>query len=66
VHEPGPARDHTERMLKARGVKLEVRQGTATLHPDAVSQDWIPRCPEISPLLLSSSLRAAWCLNPRL
>ena len=33
VREPGPARDHTERMLTAQGAKIEVRGMAVTLYP---------------------------------
>jgi 3-phosphoshikimate 1-carboxyvinyltransferase len=33
VHEPWPARDHTERMLRARGVRIEAQKGVVTLYP---------------------------------
>ncbi len=33
VHEPGPARDHTERMLRAQGARIEVRGRAVTLYP---------------------------------
>jgi 3-phosphoshikimate 1-carboxyvinyltransferase len=33
VRQPGPARDHTERMLSAQGIHLEVRGDTITLTP---------------------------------
>lgn len=32
VREPGPARDHTERMLRAQGANIEVRGRVVTLH----------------------------------
>ncbi len=35
VHEPGPSRDHTERMLAAMGAHLERRDGWLRLHPPA-------------------------------
>jgi 3-phosphoshikimate 1-carboxyvinyltransferase len=35
VHEPGPGRDHTERMLRAQGVNLKVRDNAVTLVPPA-------------------------------
>ncbi len=35
VHEPGPSRDHTERMLAAMGAHLERRDGWVRLHPPA-------------------------------
>jgi 3-phosphoshikimate 1-carboxyvinyltransferase len=35
IIEPGPARDHTERMLKAMGVQLEVANHQVTIHPPA-------------------------------
>jgi len=35
VREPGPARDHTERMLVAMGTRLEVQGPTITLHAPA-------------------------------
>lgn len=31
VHEPGPARDHTERMLRAQGARLKVQGNSITL-----------------------------------
>jgi 3-phosphoshikimate 1-carboxyvinyltransferase len=34
IHEPGPARDHTERMLKAMGSQIQVEGSTITLSPD--------------------------------
>jgi 3-phosphoshikimate 1-carboxyvinyltransferase len=34
VRQPGPARDHTERMLKAQGVSLSSREGSLMLTPD--------------------------------
>jgi 3-phosphoshikimate 1-carboxyvinyltransferase len=34
VRQPGPARDHTERMLKAQGVRLVEQGDTITLIPD--------------------------------
>jgi 3-phosphoshikimate 1-carboxyvinyltransferase len=33
ISEPGPARDHTERMLQALGVHLETNGHTITVHP---------------------------------
>jgi 3-phosphoshikimate 1-carboxyvinyltransferase len=33
LHEPGPSRDHTERMLAGMGFRLESRDLTVTLHP---------------------------------
>jgi len=33
VREPGPSRDHTERMLRARGVRLDLQEGGITLYP---------------------------------
>jgi 3-phosphoshikimate 1-carboxyvinyltransferase len=33
VHQPGPARDHTERMLAARGVDVQTVDNTITLQP---------------------------------
>jgi len=33
VHQPGPARDHTERMLEAQGVRIESRQNRIVLTP---------------------------------
>lgn len=33
VHQPGPARDHTERMLAAMGVNIDLAGLTAALHP---------------------------------
>ena len=36
IREPGPSRDHTERMLRAMGVRVETSAGHAvTLHPPA-------------------------------
>jgi len=35
VHQPGPARDHTERMLKAQGVHLDVQNDRVTLIPSS-------------------------------
>jgi 3-phosphoshikimate 1-carboxyvinyltransferase len=35
VHQPGPARDHTELMLQARGVDVKVRGDVITLTPPA-------------------------------
>ena len=34
VHQPGPSRDHTERMLRAQGVAIASRDDTITLTPD--------------------------------
>jgi 3-phosphoshikimate 1-carboxyvinyltransferase len=34
VRQPGPARDHTERMLKAQGVDLQVQDNVITLSPN--------------------------------
>jgi 3-phosphoshikimate 1-carboxyvinyltransferase len=36
VEEPGPSRDHTERMLKAMGANLRTDGKTITLHPGAL------------------------------
>jgi 3-phosphoshikimate 1-carboxyvinyltransferase len=33
IHEPGPARDHTERMLTAMGATIEVQDNVIVLHP---------------------------------
>ena len=33
IREPGPSRDHTERMLRAMGVRIEVAGHAVTLHP---------------------------------
>jgi 3-phosphoshikimate 1-carboxyvinyltransferase len=33
IHQPGPARDHSELMLQARGVDLRVRPGVIELNP---------------------------------
>lgn len=33
IREPGPSRDHTERMLRAMGVRLDTGVNTVTLHP---------------------------------
>lgn len=35
VHQPGPSRDHTERMLRAQGVAIASRDDTITLTPDS-------------------------------
>ncbi|MEJ2557805.1 MAG: 3-phosphoshikimate 1-carboxyvinyltransferase, partial [Anaerolineae bacterium] len=35
VRQPGPARDHTERMLKAQGVDLQVQDNVITLSPNS-------------------------------
>jgi 3-phosphoshikimate 1-carboxyvinyltransferase len=35
VRQPGPSRDHTERMLRAQGVSIESGDDTITLTPDA-------------------------------
>ncbi len=43
VQQPGPARDHTERMLAAMGVRIETAGLTITLHPPST----------LSPLSLS-------------
>ena len=40
VIQPGPARDHTERMLRSMGAKLEENGGKVTIHP----------CNELAPL----------------
>jgi 3-phosphoshikimate 1-carboxyvinyltransferase len=36
VHQPGPARDHTERLLQAMGADLTVNGLTVTLHPSSL------------------------------
>jgi 3-phosphoshikimate 1-carboxyvinyltransferase len=33
VHEPEPSRDHSERMLRAAGVRVDSRESSVTLHP---------------------------------
>jgi 3-phosphoshikimate 1-carboxyvinyltransferase len=33
LHEPGPSRDHTERLLAGMGFRIECRDLTVTLHP---------------------------------
>ncbi len=33
IHEPGPARDHTERMLRSMGAEIDVREGVIRVHP---------------------------------
>lgn len=33
VYEPGPARDHTERMLRAMGANIQTEDGWITIHP---------------------------------
>jgi len=38
IHEPGPARDHTERMLSAMGADIHVAGGVITLHPEATQR----------------------------
>jgi len=43
IHQPGPARDHTERMLAAMGAAIETAGLTITLHP----------CPSLSPVPVS-------------
>jgi len=62
LHEPGPARDHTERMLRARGAKLDVHQGTVTLYPG----DRLAAVDTVVPGDLSSAafVIAAGCLVP--
>ena len=35
IHEPGPARDHTERMLSAMGATIEIHDRVIILHPPA-------------------------------
>ena len=40
VHEPGPARDHTERMLRAFGVELEIEGSTIRLADGQALQKW--------------------------
>ncbi len=48
VHEPGPSRDHTERMLRAFGVEVGVAEGEVTLmggqplHPPPGGQIIVP------------------------
>jgi 3-phosphoshikimate 1-carboxyvinyltransferase len=37
VRQPGPSRDHTERMLRAQGAHVEVRDDTITLTPNTQS-----------------------------
>ncbi|MBL7064130.1 MAG: 3-phosphoshikimate 1-carboxyvinyltransferase, partial [Anaerolineae bacterium] len=47
IHQPGPARDHTERMLAAMGANVEISGLTVTLSPS-------PRLPlSLSPLSLT-------------
>jgi 3-phosphoshikimate 1-carboxyvinyltransferase len=36
VTEPAPSRDHSEVMLRAFGARLDVRQGSVTLHPGSL------------------------------
>lgn len=38
VHEPSRSRDHSERMLQARGARVDVRDNTVTLHANASLQ----------------------------
>ncbi len=38
VHEPSRSRDHSERMLKARGAQVDVRDNTVTVHANASLQ----------------------------
>ncbi len=35
VHQPGPARDHTERMMQAMGAELSIADNTVTIAPGA-------------------------------
>ena len=38
IHEPGPARDHTERMLSAMGVSIEIHDRVIALRPPPTGQ----------------------------
>lgn len=63
VHEPAPARDHTERMLRAQGAKLKVQENSITLAPtDRLKAMDITIPGDISS---ASFLIAAACLVPR-
>ncbi|NLS76425.1 MAG: 3-phosphoshikimate 1-carboxyvinyltransferase [Chloroflexi bacterium] len=44
LHEPAPSRDHTERMLRAMGVKVDHQDGVITLQPPPTGQ------PPLAPL----------------
>lgn len=75
VHEPHVTRDHTERMLRARGVDVRTEDGVVTLHPtgrlDAASMD-VPGDPSSAAFFASLSALAAGgtlsiehvCVNP--
>lgn len=63
VHEPDPARDHTERMLRAQGAKIKVQGNGITLAPS----DGLKAMDITIPGDISSAafLMAAACLVPR-
>lgn len=42
IHEPGPARDHTERLLRAMGANIQVDGSTITLMPEPASLKALP------------------------
>jgi 3-phosphoshikimate 1-carboxyvinyltransferase len=43
VREPGPSRDHTERMLRFLGAPVETGDGTAAVAPDGWDRRLVPR-----------------------
>jgi 3-phosphoshikimate 1-carboxyvinyltransferase len=53
VRQPGPARDHTERMLKAQGVDLQVQDNIITLSPNS------PQPPAPSSLTIPADFSSA-------
>jgi 3-phosphoshikimate 1-carboxyvinyltransferase len=53
IHQPGPARDHTERMLKAQGVDLQVQDNIITLSPNS------PQPPAPSSLTIPADFSSA-------
>jgi len=55
VHQPGPARDHTERMLAAMGADIQTSGLTVTLHP-------VSRLAPLSPTIPGDVSSAAFLL----
>jgi 3-phosphoshikimate 1-carboxyvinyltransferase len=53
IRQPGPARDHTERMLKAQGVDLQVQDNIITLSPNS------PQPPAASSLTIPADFSSA-------
>jgi len=63
VHEPGPARDHTERMLRAQGAKIRVQGNSITLVPSGGLKAMDVAIP--GDISSAAFLIAAACLVPR-